>query len=30
MAVVRGRDLETGLPKSLRVTDDEVREALLL
>lgn len=28
MAVVRGRDLETGLPKSLRVTDDEVREAL--
>lgn len=28
MAVVRGRDLETGLPKSLRVTEDEVREAL--
>lgn len=28
MAVVRGRDLETGLPKSIRVTDDEVREAL--
>ena len=28
MAIVRGRDLETGLPKSLRVTEDEVREAL--
>lgn len=28
MAVVRGRDLETGLPKSLKVTEDEVREAL--
>ena len=28
MAVVRGRDLESGLPKSLRVTEDEVREAL--
>lgn len=27
-AVVRGRDLETGLPKSLRVTASEVREAL--
>jgi rod shape-determining protein MreB and related proteins len=28
MAIVRGRDLETGLPKSLRVTEVEVREAL--
>lgn len=28
MAVVRGRDIETGLPKSLRITEDEVREAL--
>jgi rod shape-determining protein MreB and related proteins len=28
MAVVRGRDLETGLPKSLRISEDEVREAL--
>lgn len=28
MAVVRGRDLETGLPKSLKVTATEVREAL--
>lgn len=28
MAVVRGRDLESGLPKSLRVTEAEVREAL--
>lgn len=28
MAVVRGRDIETGLPKSLRVTELEVREAL--
>lgn len=28
MAIVRGRDLESGLPKSLRVTEDEVREAL--
>ena len=27
-AVVRGRDIETGLPKSLRVTEVEVREAL--
>jgi rod shape-determining protein MreB len=26
--VVRGRDLETGLPKSLQVTSNEVREAL--
>ena len=28
MAVVRGRDIETGLPKSLRLTDYEIREAL--
>jgi len=28
MAVVRGRDIETGLPKSLRLTEVEVREAL--
>lgn len=28
MAVVRGRDIESGLPKSLRVTEVEVREAL--
>lgn len=28
MAIVRGRDIETGLPKSLRVTEAEVREAL--
>lgn len=28
MAIVRGRDLESGLPKSLKVTEDEVREAL--
>jgi len=28
MAVVRGRDIETGLPKSLRITESEVREAL--
>jgi rod shape-determining protein MreB len=28
MVIVRGRDLETGLPKSLRVTETEVREAL--
>ena len=27
-AVVRGRDIETGLPKSLRVSETEVREAL--
>lgn len=26
--VVRGRDLETGLPKSLRIGSDEIREAL--
>src|SRR3989344_1049409 len=28
MAIVRGRDIETGLPKSLRITEVEVREAL--
>lgn len=28
LAVVRGRDIESGLPKSLRVTEAEVREAL--
>lgn len=29
VSVVRGRDLETGLPRSLRVGGSEVREALL-
>jgi rod shape-determining protein MreB len=28
MAVVRGRDIESGLPKSLKVTEIEIREAL--
>ena len=28
LAVIRGRDIETGLPKSLRITENEVREAL--
>ncbi len=28
MAVVRGRDIESGLPKSLRISEYEVREAL--
>jgi rod shape-determining protein MreB len=28
MAIVRGRDIETGLPKSLRLTEVEIREAL--
>ena len=28
MAVVRGRNIETGLPKSLRLTEVEIREAL--
>jgi rod shape-determining protein MreB len=28
IAVVTGRDLETGLPKSIRVTQVEIREAL--
>lgn len=28
VAIIRGRDLETGLPRSLRITESEVREAL--
>ena len=28
IAVIRGRDIETGLPKSLKITDIEIREAL--
>lgn len=28
MAIIRGRDIETGLPKSLRITEVEVREAI--
>jgi len=28
VAIIRGRDIETGLPKSLRITAIEVREAL--
>lgn len=28
MAIVRGRDIETGLPRSIKVTESEVREAL--
>jgi rod shape-determining protein MreB and related proteins len=28
MMIVRGRDIETGLPRTLRVTEAEVREAL--
>lgn len=28
MAIVRGRDIETGLPKSIRITETEVREAI--
>lgn len=28
MTVVRGRDLETGLPKSIRLTEGEIREAI--
>lgn len=28
MAIVRGRDIETGLPKSIRVSETEVREAI--
>ncbi len=28
VAIVRGRDIETGLPKSIKVTESEVREAL--
>jgi len=28
VAIIRGRDIETGLPKSLRISEVEVREAL--
>lgn len=28
VALIRGRDIETGLPKSLRITENEVREAI--
>jgi rod shape-determining protein MreB len=28
IAVIRGRDIETGLPKSLRITETEIREAI--
>jgi rod shape-determining protein MreB and related proteins len=28
VAIIRGRDIEVGLPKSLRITEVEVREAL--
>lgn len=28
MAVVRGRDIETGLPKSIKISETEIREAL--
>jgi rod shape-determining protein MreB len=28
MAIVRGRDIETGLPRSIRLTESEIREAL--
>lgn len=28
VAIIRGRDIETGLPKSLKLTESEVREAL--
>lgn len=28
VAVVRGRDIETGLPRSLKITETEVREAI--
>jgi rod shape-determining protein MreB len=28
MAIIRGRDLETGLPRSIRISETEVREAL--
>lgn len=30
MAIVRGRDLETGLPKSIRLAEGEIREAISL
>jgi rod shape-determining protein MreB len=28
VAIVRGRDIETGLPRSIRVSESEIREAL--
>lgn len=28
VALIRGRDVETGLPKSMRITESEVREAI--
>jgi rod shape-determining protein MreB and related proteins len=28
--VVRGRDLETGLPKSIKIGEGEIREAMIL
>lgn len=28
VAIIRGRDIETGLPKSLKITEVEIREAL--
>ena len=28
--IIRGRDLETGLPKSIKITQGEVREALIM
>lgn len=28
LAIVRGRDIETGLPRSIKITESEVREAL--
>lgn len=28
LAIVRGRDIETGLPRSIRVSESEIREAL--
>lgn len=28
LMIVRGRDIETGLPRSLRITESEIREAL--
>ncbi len=30
MALVRGRDLETGLPKTIKITEDEVKEAMAM
>jgi rod shape-determining protein MreB len=28
VAIIRGRDIETGLPRSIRIGEDEIREAL--